>query len=74
MCRTRCSIISLSLGGAPGLIPFNIFGADSGDAADDAINQGIVVIAAAGNDGSHDDDGDVAHPSSERLVISVEDN
>ena len=29
------------------------------------------MIAAAGNDGGTDDDGDVAHPSSERLVISV---
>ena len=66
------NIISLSLGGAPGLIPFNPFsGRDSGDAAGDAADQGIVVIAAAGNDGGPDDDGDVAHPSSERLVISV---
>ena len=66
------NVISLSLGGAPGILPFNPFsGRDSGDAASDAIDQGIVVVAAAGNDGGDDDDGDVAHPSSEQLVISV---
>lgn len=66
------NIISLSLGGAPGILPFNPFsGRDSGDAANDAIDQGIVVVAAAGNDGGGDDDGDVAHPSSEQMVISV---
>ena len=66
------NVISLSLGGAPGILPFNPFsGRDSGDAANDAIDQGIVVVAAAGNDGGSDDDGDVAHPSSEQLVISV---
>ena len=66
------NVISLSLGGAPGILPFNPFsGRDSGDAASDAIDQGIVVVAAAGNDGGADDDGDVAHPSSEQLVISV---
>ena len=65
-------IISLSLGGAPGVLPFMIgSGRTSSDAANDAIDQGIIVVAAAGNDGGDDDDGDVAHPSSEELVISV---
>ena len=65
-------IISLSLGGAPGILPFTIGGdRTSGDAANDAIEQGIFVVAAAGNDGGENDDGDVAHPSSEELVISV---
>ncbi len=65
-------VISLSLGGAPGILPFSI-GSDrnSGDAANDAIDAGVYVVAAAGNDGGENDDGDVAHPSSERGVISV---
>ena len=65
-------VISLSLGGAPGLLPFGIgSGRTSGDAANEAIDAGIYVVAAAGNDGGEDDDGDVAHPSSEQNVISV---
>ena len=64
-------VISLSLGGAPNILPFSIgSGRTSGDAASDAIDAGVYVVAAAGNDGE-DDDGDVAHPSSEAGVISV---
>ncbi|MBL6747968.1 MAG: S8 family serine peptidase, partial [Candidatus Poseidonia sp.] len=44
---------------------------NSGDASNEAIDAGIYVVAAAGNDGGPDDDGDVAHPSSEQQVISV---
>ena len=36
-----------------------------------AIDQGIFVVAAAGNDGGSDDDGDVASPGSEDDVICV---
>lgn len=65
-------VISLSLGGAPNVLPFTFGGGrTSGDAANDAIDQGIYVVAAAGNDGGEEDDGDVAHPSSELGVISV---
>ena len=65
-------IISLSLGGAPGALPFLPgSGRSSGDAANEAIDAGVYVVAAAGNDGGEDDDGDVAHPSSETAVISV---
>lgn len=65
-------IISLSLGGAPGILPFN-FGAgrSSAQAAEDAMESGIFVVAAAGNDGGEDDDGDVATPCSETAVICV---
>ena len=69
--ENNAHIISLSLGGAPGALPFFLqSGRDSGDAANDAIDKGIFVIAAAGNDGA-DDDGDVASPASETAVIAV---
>jgi serine protease AprX len=69
--ENNAHIISLSLGGAPGALPFFLqSGRDSGDAANDAIDKGIFVIAAAGNDGT-DDDGDVASPASETAVIAV---
>ena len=65
-------VISLSLGGAPDILPFSFgSGRSSGDAANDAIDAGIFVVAAAGNDGGAEDDGDVAHPSSEAGVIAV---
>ena len=66
-------VVSLSLGGAPGILPFSFGGGDrsSGDAANDAIDEGVYVVAAAGNDGGENDDGDVAHPASEASVIAV---
>ena len=41
------------------------------DSVNDATARGIFVVAAAGNDGGEDDDGDVASPGSERRVICV---
>ena len=65
-------IISLSLGGAPDLLPFDLgTGRGSDEATNDAIDQGVFVVAAAGNDGGENDDGDVSNPCSERLVICV---
>ena len=72
-CATNdADIISLSLGGAPDFLPFDIgTGRGSDEATNDAIDQGIFVVAAAGNDGGENDDGDVANPCGERLVICV---
>ncbi|MED6296967.1 MAG: S8 family serine peptidase, partial [Candidatus Thermoplasmatota archaeon] len=41
------------------------------DAVNRAINQGIYVVAAAGNDGGDNDDGDVSSPGSVEDVICV---
>ena len=64
-------IISLSLGGGQG-IDFIFIETDELEAAvNRAINQGMFVVAAAGNDGGGDDDGDVASPGSVEDVICV---
>ncbi len=66
------NIISLSLGGGQDLFPFlGSSGRTIEDSVNDATARGIFVIAAAGNDGGEDDDGDVASPGSERRVICV---
>lgn len=68
----NADIISLSLGGAPDILPIDL-GSERGsdEASNDAIDQGVLVVAAAGNDGGDGDDGDVANPCGERLVICV---
>jgi serine protease AprX len=59
-------IVSLSLGG--GTHP--IFGSAVADAANNAIQFGVFIVAAAGNDGQADD-GEVEVPAREPLVIAV---
>ena len=63
-------IISLSLGGdqGPGLSGLTLDVLEN--SVEDALNEGVFVVAAAGNDGT-DDDGDVASPGSVRDVICV---
>ena len=64
-------IISLSLGGQQGINLIFLSTDDLEDAVNRAINQGIYVVAAAGNDGGQDDDGDVSSPGSVEDVICV---
>lgn len=67
----NADIISLSLGGAPGVVS-SLFGGDSVEnAVEDAIELGIFVVAAAGNDGEDENDDDVASPCSVENVICV---
>jgi len=63
-------IISLSLGGAAG---FSFLGTSTDEleqSVQSAIDDGVFVVAAAGNDGE-DDDGDVESPGSVENVICV---
>ena len=67
---SQADVISLSLGGAQGF-GSGLFTTDALEAAvEDAIDQGVYVVAAAGNDGE-DDDGDVESPGSVEDVICV---
>jgi len=59
-------VISMSLGGGR----FPIIGTDAERRVQDAIDAGIFVIAAAGNDGENDN-GDVDSPSNVMLAISA---
>ena len=69
--ENNVDIISLSLGGAQGIDWIFIETDALEDAVDRAIDEGIFVVAAAGNDGGPDDDGDVASPGSVSDVICV---
>ncbi len=63
-------IVSLSLGGAAG---FSFLGASTDaleQSVQDALDAGVYIVAAAGNDGQ-DDDGDVESPGSVEDVICV---
>jgi subtilisin family serine protease len=61
-------VICLSLGGRARR--FNI-GDETAQACEEAINQGVFVVAAAGNDGEESSDRDVDTPAIVELVIAV---
>ncbi|MDP7002582.1 MAG: S8 family serine peptidase [Candidatus Thalassarchaeaceae archaeon] len=64
-------IISLSLGGNQGL-GSGFFTTDTLEqSVEDALDNGVFVVAAAGNDGGSEDDGDVESPGSVEDVICV---
>ncbi len=60
-------VICLSLGGEPRLLNL---GDQTRSACADAIDQGVIVVAAAGNDGENDD-GEVSSPANYPKVIAV---
>ena len=64
-------LISLSLGGQQGINLIFLSTDELEEAVNRAINQGIYVVAAAGNDGGDNDDGDVSSPGSVEDVICV---
>ena len=66
----QADIISLSLGGEGGISIGGITTDQLENSVQDALEQGIFVVAAAGNDGQ-DDDGDVSSPGSVEDVICV---
>ncbi len=63
-------IISLSLGGRIERL-VQLIGSRTRDAVNEAVSNGVVVVAAAGNDGGPGDDGDVAVPGAYRSVVCV---
>ena len=65
----QANIISLSLGGESD--PNATTDGPTSNAVQQAIANGVYVVAAAGNDGGPEDDGRVATPSDVPLVISV---
>ena len=66
----QADIVSLSLGGDQGF-GSGFFSTDALEqSVEDAIDEGVYVVAAAGNDGE-DDDGDVESPGSVEDVICV---
>ena len=69
--ENQADIISLSLGGEGGISIGGITTDQLENAVQDALEQGIFVVAAAGNDGGQDDDGDVSSPGSVEDVICV---
>jgi serine protease AprX len=67
--KDGADVISMSLGGRTSYLNL-IIGSESQAAINEAVDNGIVVIAAAGNDGEADD-GEVSSPGRLRNVICV---
>jgi len=67
--RDGADIISMSLGGRTSYLDL-IIGTESQAAINEAVDNGILVVAAAGNDGENDD-GEVSNPGRIRNVICV---